>query len=206
MNSWPPGTRNRLIFVLLVGAGVLLSGWFGLISPLQARLRVQKGKADLARMQLQLAQTGQDRGPYYRDLLAERRAEMENLEFLMADESGIGGLLGWEFSTLVPFFNLYEIVHLGWELPVLTDVDVPPDVPYRMATFGVSGQAHYHAFGRFLAAFENGYPFVKIKSLNLQSLTPGIGGVVRGMDDLEQLRFRLEYQVLTKTNKVAASK
>jgi len=205
MNSWPPGTRNRLIFVLLVGVGVLLCGWFMLIAPLQARLKVQKGKADLARMQLQLAQTGQDQGPHYRKLLAERRAEMENLEFLMADESG-SGLLGWEFSTLVPYFNLYNIVHLGWENPTLTDVDLPPDVPYRMATFGVSGQAHYHAFGRFLAAFENGYPFVKIKSVSLQSLTPGIGGVVRGMDDLEQLRFRLEYQVLTKTNQVTASR
>ena len=157
MNNWPPGTRNRLIFVLLVGVGVLLCGWFGLISPLQARLNVLKGKADLARMQLQLAQTGQDRGPYYRELLAERRAEMENLEFLMADASG-SGLLGWGFGTLVPYFKTYDIVHLGWENPVLTDVDVPPDVPYRMATFGVSGQAHYHAFGRFLAAFRKRFP------------------------------------------------
>jgi len=202
MNNWPPGTRNRLIFVLVVGAGVLLSGWLGLISPLQARLKVQKGKSDLARMQLQLAQTGQDQGPYYRKLLAERQAEMENLEFLMADASD---LLGWGFGMLVPYFKLYDIVHLGWENPVLTDVDVPPDVPYRMATFGVTGQAHYHAFGRFLAAFENGSPFVKIKSVNLQSLTPGIGGVVQGMDDLEELRFRLEYQVLAKTNSVATT-
>jgi hypothetical protein len=202
MNNWPLGTRNRLIFVLLVGVGVLLCGWFGLISPLQARLRLQKGKAEYARMQLQLAQTGQDRGPFYRELLAERRAEMENLEFLMADASD---LLGWGFGMLVPYFKLYDIVHLGWEIPVLTDVDMPPDVPYRMATFGVSGQAHYHAFGRFLAAFENGSPFVKIKSVSLQSLTPGIGGVVRGMDDLEQLRFRLEYQVLAKTNSVATA-
>jgi len=69
----------------------------------------------------------------------------------------------------------------------------------------VSGQAHYHAFGRFLAAFENGSPFVKIQSVNLQSLTPGIGGVVQGMDDLEELRFRLEYQVLAKTNSVATT-
>jgi hypothetical protein len=201
MSSWPVGTRNRLIVVLLVGAGVLLSGWFWLVSPLQARLRVQRGKAELARMQLQLAQTGQDKGPYYRELVKERLAEMEQLESLMADGTS---LFIWGFQTLVPFFQRFDLAHQGWDPPVLDDVDVPPEVPYPMATFGVMGQGHFHAIGHFLAAFENTYPFLKIKHLSMQAVTPGVAGVVRGMDDLERLRFRLEYQILVKTNETSA--
>jgi hypothetical protein len=200
MSSWPAGTRNRLIVVLLVGAVVLLSGWFWLVSPLQARLRVQRGKAELARMQLQLAQTGQDRGPYYRELVKERLAEMEQLESLMADRAD---LLGWGYRTLVTHFRYYDIADRGWDPAIEGEVDVPPEVPYSMATLGVTGQGHFHSFGRFLAAFENYSPFLKIKHVSLQALTPGVGGVVRGMDDLERLSFRMEYQILVKTDETS---
>jgi Tfp pilus assembly protein PilO len=198
MSSWPSSTKKRLLFVLVVGLGVLLAAWFGLVAPLQAKLGVQRGKEVTARGQLHLLQTGQDRGPGIRALVEERKAEMANLESLMATWPN---LLGWGIGELVPYFNYHGVTHQSWERPVMMDVDVPPEVPYRMARLAVTGQAHYHAFGRFLAAFESSSPFSRITSLSLQAVTPGYGGVVEALDDLEQLRFRMEFQILTVTNR-----
>lgn len=193
MNSWPPGTRNRLVFVLLVGVGVLMLIWFGVGSPLQARLKIANGKADLARMQLQLAQAGQDKGPYYRAMVEERTEEMKNLESTMAETPNV---LGWAYGTMTPYFKVHNITASTWDRTVLSDVDVPPEVPYQLATIGVSGMAHFHAFGKFLADFENSFPFMKVKSVTLQTVAPGFVDLVQEPEDQERLRFRLEYQIL----------
>ena len=196
MSSWPEGTRNRVLFNLFVGVGITALMWFGLISPLQARLKLHTGKTEVAQMQLQLAQASLDKGPLYRALVEEKGAEIDEFESRMAE----GALLGWEYQTLVPYEKVYGIFLRGWESPRLGVVDVPPAVPYSMATFGVTGQGHFHSIGAFLAAFENSSPFVKLKSLSLQVLTPGFGT----MDDPEQLSFRMEYHILAQTNAVAA--
>jgi hypothetical protein len=128
-------------------------------------------------MQLQLAQAGQDRGPYLPRVARGASGGDGESGILMADASD---LLGWGFGMLCPISSSTTSCILGWEIPVLGDVDVPPEVPYRMATFGVSGQAHYHALGGFWRLSKTVPRFVKIKSVSLQSLTPGIGGVVRG--------------------------
>jgi hypothetical protein len=198
MNKWPPGTRNRIVFVLLVGTGLMLLVWFGAVSPLQAKLRVRTAKAELARMQLDLAQASLEKAPYYRALAEEKRQEIEGMESMMA----ASGLYRWNYGTLVPYEKTYDLVFQAWESPALGDVDVPPEVPYRMATFGVTGLAHFHAFGRFLAAFENSSPFIKVKHVTLQAVTPGF----RDSADSEQLSFRLEYHILAQTNAVVASR
>jgi Tfp pilus assembly protein PilO len=199
MSSWPEGTRNRLLFSLFVGVGVTLLMWFGLITPLQARLGLHTGKTEVAQMQLQLAQASLDKGPLYRALVEEKRAEIAEFESRMAEGED---LLGWEYQTLVPYEKVYGVMLRGWESPRLGVADVPPDVPYAMATFGVTGQGHYHSIGMFLAGFENSSPFVKLRSLSLQALTPGFGS----MDEPEQLSFRMEYHILAQTNTVAAGR
>ncbi len=184
MSSWPPGTRNRLLFVLSVGLGVALVLWFGLVSPLQVRLKTAVRKADMARMQLKLAETGVDKGPYYRQLAEEKRQEIAELESNMAKIA----LFNWQWGTLLPYEKVYGIIFRGWEVPRLGTLDVPPEVPYSMASFTVTGQGYFHDFGTFLAAFENSSPFIKLTSLRLQALTPGFGS----MDDPEQLSFRMD--------------
>ncbi|MCL4180842.1 MAG: hypothetical protein KJ072_24230 [Verrucomicrobia bacterium] len=198
MSNWPAGTRNRILYVLLVGSGLVLLIWFGLVSPLQARLKVRTAKAELARMQLQLAHASLDKAPHYRALADEKRAEIAELESLMAE----GGLLLWQYGILMPYAKPYDVNFQTWETLALGEIDVPPKVPYRMATFAVTGEAHYHAFGKFLADFENSSPFIKVKGLTLQSVSPGF----RSGGDAEQLRFRLEYHILSLTNAMVATR
>jgi hypothetical protein len=192
MNSWPPGTRNRVLFVLLVGGGLVALAWFGLVSPLQAQVRVRTAKAELARMQLELAEASLEKAPHYRALAEEKRNEIEAMEALMPTR----GLYQWNVRTLAPYEKVYDLILQSWESPKLQDVDMPPEVPYKLASFGVTGLAHFHSFGSFLATFENSWPFVKINEVTLQAVAPGF----RAVGDPELLSFRLEYQILARTN------
>jgi hypothetical protein len=195
MSNWPPGTRNRVLFVLGVGLGLVLLAWFGAVSPLRGKLAVQQGRAELARIQLRLAQASLEKGPEYQTLAEARRAEIIELESTMAEGRS---LLFWEWGNLMPYGKLFGITFRSWENPTLGEADVPPTVPYPMATFGLTGQGHFHSFGKFLAAFENSSPFIKLKSLTLQAVTPGFAS----MDDPEELSFRIEYHILAQTNSV----
>lgn len=196
MNSWPPGTRNRIVFVLLVGGGLVALVWFSLVSPLQAQVRVRTAKAELAAMQLELAEASLEKAPHYRALAEEKREEIEVMESMMAARA----LYRWNYGTLMPYEKTYDLVLQGWESPALREVDLPPEVPYKLASFGVTGLAHFHSFGRFLAAFENSSPFVKINQVTLQAVAPGF----RAVGDPELLSFRLEYQILAQTNAVVS--
>jgi len=42
-----------------------------------------------------------------------------------------------------------------------------PKFPYQAATFGVKLSARYHDFGRFLADFENEFPYLRVKNLEV---------------------------------------
>jgi hypothetical protein len=194
MNNWPPETRGRLMFVLLLIAGLAALIWFSVIAPLQSQVNTWSNRVGLAGMQLQLARTSVDRAGHYRDLVERNEAEIQALEARMAH----GDYYTWVLSELGAFGDQYDIDLYAFLTPQLGDLDLPPQVPYRLGQFTVTGWAHYHSFGAFLAAFENSSPFVKIQSLTLARL--GTGGL--RVPEPEQLSFRLEFLILARTNGV----
>lgn len=195
MSSWPSETRGRLLFVLLVIGGLAALIWFSVIAPLQGQVRTWSNRVELARMQLQLAQTSVDRAGHYRDLVERNLGEIEALEARMAH----GDYYTWVLNELGALGDQYDIDLYNFPTPQLGDLDLPPRVPYRLGQFAVTGWAHYHSFGTFLAALENSSPFVKIKSLTLGRLGTGSAR----MTDPEQLSFRLEFLTLARTNDVS---
>ena len=42
-----------------------------------------------------------------------------------------------------------------------------PQFPYEAAIFSVRGTAYYHQFGKFLADFENRFPYFRVQNLIL---------------------------------------
>jgi hypothetical protein len=53
--------------------------------------------------------------------------------------------------------------------PSVGPVRLLPDFPYEAATFTVVGRGHYHDFGRFIAQFENEYPYYRLENIELTS-------------------------------------
>jgi hypothetical protein len=200
MNNWPPETRSRLVFVLLLGTGLAVLLWFSLIARLQGRVEMWAGRVELARMQLQVAQTSIDRADHYRELVNTNLAAIHALEERMAQGDHYAWVIN-EVSELVGELDVMDVHLSNFFPPRLEDLDLPPAVPYRLGTFTVEGRAYYHSFGSFLAAFENSSPFVKVKGISLSSTA---GGASR-TDEPERLQFRLEFHTLAKTNAPSAT-
>ena len=74
------------------------------------------------------------------------------------------------------------------------DVGLLAQFPYDAALFSVRGSAYFHDFGKFLADFENEFPYFRVQNI---SLTAGSEGAV-GTE--EKLFFKMDVVALIKPN------
>jgi hypothetical protein len=79
-------------------------------------------------------------------------------------------------------------------IPVIGEMNMLPAFPYHQATSTVTGSAYYFDFGRFVADFENQFPYMRIQNLNLEP-----SGAA---DDPEKLSFRMEIVTLIKSGSI----
>jgi hypothetical protein len=130
---------------------------------------------------------------------AKRSKEVEKVftdtqQSLTEKETGMasGDLYSWMFTSLRRFQRGYKI-EIPQISPVVSgDMVLLPKFPYKQATVSVGGSAHYHELGRFIADFENAFPYMRISNLTLDlnsSPTPG---------DYEKLAFKMEITSLIK--------
>src|SRR3989442_1940594 len=84
--------------------------------------------------------------------------------------------------------------------PVKGEIGLLPQFPYQATVFTARGAGHYHDFGKFLADFENSFPYFRVQNI---SLSPGLDSVA-GTDAStaatgeENLSFRMEIVALIK--------
>ena len=76
---------------------------------------------------------------------------------------------------------------------VVGDVQMFPKFPYRAALYNIRGTAYYHDLGRFLADFENRFPFIRVQNLELE---PASSSSATATDDTEKLAFKFELVAL----------
>jgi hypothetical protein len=63
--------------------------------------------------------------------------------------------------------------------PEISDKGVIAGFPYKWAKFHITGEGHYHDFGKFIADFENAFPFFRIENLDI-----GVPGLRKDVDML----------------------
>ena len=116
---------------------------------------------------------------------SESLAEKEN-------SMATGDLYSWMFTSIRRFQKSYRVEIPQISPVVTTEVNLLPKFPYQQATVSVGGMAHYHELGRFIADFENAFPYMRISnlSLDLSSTT--------APSDYEKLAFKLEITSLVK--------
>ncbi|GEM_PF-758259 len=191
-----PEKRKQLI-LLMLGAGAAVSVlWFAAIRPLQASIaefrtktgEVQ-GKIDSANRAILLS----DR--FRTDFEAARRK-------LHQAEQGIakGDVYRWIINTLLDFQAGFKEIELtDFEQPQIGELPMPPALPYRAATFYLSGIATYHQFGKFLAAFENRFSYIRLQNLQLEP-----ANTVQNIPEAPgKLNFKMQLLLLVSTNSVA---
>jgi hypothetical protein len=80
---------------------------------------------------------------------------------------------------------------------VPTEVGALPRFPYKAALFNVRGTAYFHDLGKFLADFENSFPYIRVQNLELE---PAASSSATSTGDAEKLAFRMEIVTLINPN------
>ena len=149
----------------------------------------------------------------------EQKAKVENAERLVSstadlqkkldnsaqdlkaieDTMASGDMYSWIILTINKFRadRKVEIPQFSREVP--TEVGVLPKFPYRAALFNVRGTAYFHDFGKFIADFENAFPYIRVQNVELEPLASGTQTTPA---DAEKLAFKME--IVTLVNPTSA--
>lgn len=190
MNSVSKEKRSQLILVILLTAGVLTGIWFGVIRFQQQRLAGLAQSKLTAQTKLDQVRQAIDSADLIESHLTEARQRLSKLEMTMAS----GDLYAWTINTLRQFKLGYKV-----EIPQFSQIDGPKEMnmfagfPYKQANMTISGNAYYTDFGRFVADFENQFPYMRVINLSLEPLPSASNS------DRERLAFRMEIATLVKS-------
>lgn len=131
----------------------------------------------------------QDRLDQYEKELASREAGLPNF----------GGAFQWMINTVNEYIKPPSPLS-NFNIPLVpaspSDVLIIPKFDYKAAVYGVTLTGYYLDFGKFLADFENDWPYLRVQNLRMEpaSAVPGD----------EKLNFQFEIVSLTLTNKTEA--
>ncbi|MDB6054874.1 MAG: hypothetical protein JWN25_2397 [Verrucomicrobiales bacterium] len=168
--------------MVCMGTVILLAGiWFGLIDYLinaaakdkkilaDISNKVEKGTAKLKRAELVQAE------------LADVSGKLKKSEATMAS----GDMYAWMITTITSFLQNEKVNIPVVSREVVGEVGVLPNFPYKAAIFSFRGTGYFDDFGKFVADFENKFPYIRIQ--NLEILPTGTVS-----DPSEKLDFRFE--------------
>jgi hypothetical protein len=190
----PKEKQQHLILVGLVTVVACAGLWFGLIERQKssmATLNTKKLQTEAKVLSMKTLIRADDR--IAADLEAAER-KLSDIEATFAD----GDLYSWFILKLREFQASYPVdtPQIGRELR--GEVKLLPRFPYEQATYSVRGTALYEDLGRFLADFENKFPYAWLANLELEpDYSPNA-------TDLEKLTFKIDVSVLIKPNAPSA--
>lgn len=190
--------KQHLVAVGIGTVLVLVAIYFLLIRPAQASLakvqvsiaEAEKKHADAAKL-VKSADTEEEK-------LMRREEQLGAVEATMvAGDPNLWIRLTYEkFRTQAP----YKVEIPNFPPPFMGEMTMIPEFPYKAATYRVSGSAYYHDLGKFLADFENYFPYLRVLNLDLGPEELGATATVMS-DDREKLVFNFEVVALVKPPK-----
>ncbi|HLH54405.1 MAG TPA: hypothetical protein VKY92_12395 [Verrucomicrobiae bacterium] len=190
MNSLSKEKRNQLVLVIILSIGVVAGLWFGLIRSQQQTLEQLAQSKRSAQQKLEQVRQAIETADAVEMQLGEANKRLAKIESTMAS----GDLYLWTINTLRQFKPGYRV-----EIPQFSQIDGPkdmnllPNFPYKQANMTISGSALYSDLGRFVADFENQFPYMRILNLTLEPI-PSMAG------ERERLSFRMEIATLVKNS------
>ncbi len=189
--------RNRLVLVIIMTIAIGIGLWYGIITTRQERLEETKASIRAAIDKLEKAKTLVKQAGKSEAQLADAMNKLKVVEDSMA--SGVDHYT-WAIKLLEEARARHDVKIIETTRPVKGDVGLLPQFPYQAAIFTVRGAGHYHDFGKFLADFENSFPYFRVQNLSLSVGSDSIGGsdAPTAVTGVENLSFRMEIVALIK--------
>lgn len=183
-----------------VGIGtvmVLVVVYFVLISPAQDALKKLGTQAAEAEKKYTEADRLVKRTALVHEDYERLNAHLNSIEASMVT----GDLVQWIRSTEIKFRAQapYKVEIPNFPFRGQGDMTMIPDFPYKAASYTFSGAAYYHDLGKYLADWENQFPYMRVLSLEMVPDDPG--GITSVGDEREKLSFNFEVSALIKPPK-----
>jgi hypothetical protein len=189
MNKLSKEKRTQLIAIGMGTVTVMALLWFGLISFQCTKLKSVAGKITAAQQEIEKDQKVQRQAPQIDAELKTATARLQTVEATMPS----GDLFYWFISHLKQFNTPgYKVDMPQVGQPTVGEVPLLADYPYHEVSIAVGGTAYYSDFGRFVAEFENHFPYARLQNITVEPT----GGATP--DDKEKLSFRMDIVVLLK--------
>jgi hypothetical protein len=194
IKNLPKEKRDRLLLIAIGTVAVTVGLYLGL---------VKAQKRTLDRISKQTIEQNEKVGGAER--LMKSRSEVEksleaNLQKLKTIEQTMasGDMYSWIISTVNRFRADRKIDIPQFSREVTTEVGMFPKFPYKAALFNIRGTAHFHDLGKFIADFENTYPYLRVQNIDLD---PAAQSAASGSAvDPEKLSFKMEIVALINPN------
>jgi len=185
--------RDRLLITAAVTLVAVVALYYMLISRQQSAAKAMAKQINEQKLKVSSAER----------LVAATADIKRNLELANQKVSSIeegmasGDMYAWVIQTVGRFGAERKVEIPQFSREVLTDVGIFPKFPYKAAVFNVRGVAYFHDLGRFLADFENSFPFARVQNVEMEAAG---SSAATGTSDTEKLSFRMEIVTLINPN------
>jgi Tfp pilus assembly protein PilO len=193
MKHLPKEKRDRLILLCLGTLAVMAGLYYGLITTQEKSLEEMAKKQVDQENKLQSAQRLANSTSQIQKSLEGSLSRLKAIESTMAS----GDMYSWIILTVNSFKENYRVDIPQFSREVQTEVGMFGRFPYRAVVFHLRGTAFYHDFGRFVADFENAFPYMRLQNLEME---PIVASTANAQNDQEKLAFKFEIVALINPN------
>jgi len=187
--------RDKLILVA-IGTVALAAGLgYGVIKTRKDQLAQSQMKISKAMEKVENARRVVGRAEQARVEMEAATSKLKAIEETMAYGAD---MYTWAYQLLGKAGVGHDVNIIVVTRPAKGDVGLLAQFPYEAAIFTVSGSAYYHEFGKFLADFENGFPYFRVQNISLAASSEGAGGT--GSSSEEKLPFSMVIVALIRPN------
>lgn len=195
MKNLPKEKRDRIILIALGAVTITVGLYYAVISSQRQTLVESAKKRGEQENKISSAETLISGLPLVEKNLEQATAQLRAIEDTMAS----GDMYSWVIQTVNAFKENYDVEIPQFSREVTTVVGMFPNFPYQAAVFHLRGSARYRDFGRFVADFENAFPYMRIQNIELEQATASAASAGGGGSDLkEKIAFKLEIVALVK--------
>lgn len=181
--------RNRLILVILGTLGLISAVYFLLVRPqsdenqkINAKIISEQDRFEKIKSTIKTAGSAAGSVTDNSALLAQAEEDVAS-----------GDLFAWTYDTIRRFKAGYRLDIPNIGQPILSEVDIIPNFPYKQIKFSLIGTGFYHDIGKFVSDLENKFPHMRVINLVIDPT----GG---GDSSTEKLSFRMDIVALVKPN------
>jgi hypothetical protein len=189
MKNLSKDKRQRLALVCIGTIAAIAGLYFSLVATQRNSLQSMAKKQTEQKAKLENAERLTDSTPLLQKNLAAATADLEAIESTMAS----GDMYSWIILTVNSFKENYKVEIPQFSREVPSEVGMYPKFPYRAAVFHLRGTAYFHDFGKFVADFENAFPYMRLQNIELE---PPNSSNANPQSDPEKLAFKMEIVAL----------